>query len=128
MKTWKGISGGCTRIEKKRKRENTFFHKRAKTFPRDPFSPSLFPLVFLTFIVSRRTKDSRQETWRSIHSVQKERNEIFLWPGRVFYSRQVLPSSNDVIFLSLSLSLSLSPLFFFLFLGSNGEITERYCW
>lgn len=33
------------RRKKKGKGENTFFHKRAKTFPRDPLSFSLSPRV-----------------------------------------------------------------------------------
>lgn len=53
---WKGISGGCTE-EKERKRENTFFHKRAKTFPRDPLSFSLSPRVPHVYRFTKNVKE-----------------------------------------------------------------------
>lgn len=88
------------RIVEKRKRENSFFHKRAKTFPRDL---SLFPLVShvyrLTKNEERVAKDSQQEAWRSIHSApeRKKWNFSLTWtrllfsPGSSFIERCHLP-------------------------------------
>lgn len=97
------------RIEKKRKRENSFFHKRAKTFPRDP---SLFPLVShvyrLTKNEERVAKDSQQEA--STRLRKKEMKFFFDLDASFILAR---------FFLHRTMSSSLVSLSFFLYSFSS---------
>lgn len=110
----RNFSGGFTRVEKKRKRENTFFHKRAKTFPRDPLSlfPPRVPHVYRFTKNEGVAKDSqgRKHGGASTRLRKKEMKFFFDLDASFILARFFLHRTMSSSLLSLSLSVLFLPL------------------